>query len=175
MSQIFQKPPNNYQYLIGIENNVDEDSVDVTVLSPSGGEVTLHTVVIPGNTLIRDGQRLLICGVGRCENPIAIATFRLRVNGAAVYEFGKAISAANNRWFIDLLLIRQGGDLITLSNSSYLHPVGGVLTGAQQMQGASGPLLPADFTQPLTVAFSVEDAGGVGDTIVQHASWVTVQ
>ena len=55
MSSIFRKPPFNYQAYIGTTNYADVRFDSVTVTAPiTGGN--LHSVAIPANSLIQDGQ-----------------------------------------------------------------------------------------------------------------------
>lgn len=87
MSQIFQKPPSNYGYTVGLRNAVDFEITPVTVTGPAA-DVAGQSVIFPANTMVQNGQILVYETFITAVLPSGTRNFKLDLNGVVFFEFG---------------------------------------------------------------------------------------
>lgn len=174
MSNIFQKRPFNYGYQVGILNQVDYEVIPVT-LTGVIADTLLQDLVIPGNVLVQDGQRLSLIAMGRKTLPIAGPTYIMRVNGITIFLDAFASHAGEQGWKMTSDLIRQGNDLVCVTDGRFLGVLVAPTNAAEQGSSSNfAKLINVDFSQPLAIAMSVA-LPGAGDSFTQEVSYVSVQ
>lgn len=171
MSNIFQKPPNNYQYVIGVPNYVDIVTTPVTRTGNTGGVVALHSVVIPPNA-IGDGQYVRILGVGRANNPTAAGSFTTVLNASTIVNVSRALTVGENGWVQNIELIRHGTSLTTIAWLAMVLNAAGIGVGYTP-QCNKGVIANVPFDQTITVTFQI-NATGAGDTFTQDISHASI-
>lgn len=174
MSNIFQKPPQNYNYIIGLANSVDYESTPVI----QNGVVTnqpLQDIVIPGNAFARDGQKAIVVGYGIQTTIVGINQISVTINGTLVAAHNTTIDGVSRAWRFELELIRRDVDLLIFASSqlNMVISAGGTFTSIAPALSQTS-LAGFNFAQDLTLLFrfSGTNAGSSG---TQQASWVSIQ
>jgi len=173
MSQVFQKPPFNYQYLVGLANSVDFESAPVT---QSGVVVNapLQDLIIPRNAFAQDGQKLIVGGYGRLTTPTVLGQISIAINGVLAAISNSAPSVTEFAWRYDLELLRQGADLLVHASSQMGIGIT-TTTFIVSPPNLSFTVLPAfNFAQDAIILFRTS-LNNAGHTLTQLFSWAAIQ
>lgn len=113
MSSIFQQPPNNYLYTIGLLNKLAEQSNNV---SRTGivTDAALHSVTIPLRTLITDGQRVYVRGRGQNSGNGGSKTLTARFNTTTLLTIALPAVVAASIYYVDFEVIRTSSTTVDL-------------------------------------------------------------
>src|SRR5215510_11425653 len=116
MSNIFQKAPPFYNYIVGLANSVDFESTPVT---QSGVAVTqpLQDIVIPGNAFLNDGQKAVVIGYGVQTTVGTLSQLGIALNGASIGTHNTTVDGVSRGWRMEIELIRRNVDLLIFMNS----------------------------------------------------------
>ena len=173
MSNIFQKPPQNYQYIIGLANSVDFES---TPVSQSGvvSNQSLQDVVIPANAFVKDGQKVLVTGFGIQTTTVVLSQISVTLNGAQVSISNTTIDGVSRAWKYDLELMRQGADLLIFSSSQLNIPITTTTFAALSPNVSQTALTSFNFSQDITLLFRFTGSNA-GSSATQQASWASIQ
>jgi hypothetical protein len=173
VSQVFQKPPFNYQYLVGLANSIDFESAPVT----QNGVVVqapLQDLIIPHNVFAQDGQKLIVGGYGRLTTPTVLGQVSVTINGSQVAVSNSAPSATQFAWKYDLELLRQGADLLVYASSQMGIAIT-TSTFTVSPPNLSFTVLPAfNFAQDAIILF-LATLNNAGHTLTQLFSWAGIQ
>lgn len=169
MSLIFQKPPFNYQYKVGIANAVDVETVPVQQDAPVTDGV-MQDVVLPGRAFAQDGQRFRAIGIGTLDNPTGTAIFNVTVNGVLVGVGTVGLAVPQRGFKIEVELFRQAANLRVVTTFNM-----GILSGsAPVVNQAFSTLAAFNFSQPVTVVFRFSSSTPP-DTATQVLSFADIE
>lgn len=112
MSTIFQKPPQNYQYYVGLGNLVDYDTTVVNRTGPvTNGN--LQSLTIPGNTLVQAGQKVNLSAQGSYNSvTVAAANINVTVNGTQIGGVNLPVGATTFGWRYEINFQRNPNNLM---------------------------------------------------------------
>ena len=122
MGTIFQKPPNNYQYLVGIENLVDYQTGSVSVSGPIAPG-NLHLLNAPANVLVQDGQSFKFHCRGSMAGTAGTKTLSLVVPGVGTVNLAIFAAAEQGSFTSEFRITRglfEGGETIQLAGVTVL-------------------------------------------------------
>lgn len=171
MSFIYQKPPNNYVYVVGQANIVDVRDDPVTQ-SGVVADQPLHTVTIPGNVFVQS-QKAIVTSVGLLTAPVALIQVFARLNGSQIFATNSPINAVQAGFKIDIEIFRQGNNLlfycssqmnILISNSSFTN-----LAPNLSRQSISS----FNFLNAITLDFRINTTNA-GASLTQEMTWISV-
>lgn len=158
MSKIFQKPPNDYQYQVGIANLIDVEDEEI-IVNGAVGETPLQNVTVPASVMVLRGQSLDIRAIGRQTGAAAVKTIRLRANGVEIYQNQFTNTSNFQAWSFDGILFRQQNNLIGVGDMKSQLQLGPANPSAVGTETAYFQLDNFNFDIPLELSFSVEIAG----------------
>ncbi|HEY7161638.1 MAG TPA: hypothetical protein VH815_10285 [Acidobacteriota bacterium] len=167
MSNIFQKPPYNYQNVIGIQNYAD---VNVSPAIQTGIVTTqpLQSIVLAANIFKQDGQ-LVEVFAGFTETGTGNKGFQITLNGTVIYTQQSMPSANNAGDLLRTRIIRLTPTTIfcysEISHGATLAPA----TAGSPTVNANYISLAFDPAQPITLQYNATIPTG-GDTITQQFS-----
>jgi hypothetical protein len=121
LSNIFQKPPQNYLYQVGLANLVDYEFTDAIVNFPAAN-VPMHNVVIPANTLVQDGQMVYVYSeflVG--AHAVSTVTITARQNTSNFAVLAMAANAAAHAAEMEIRIIRRGANSIDIITKAWFN------------------------------------------------------
>jgi hypothetical protein len=174
VSNIFQQSPFSYQYVVGLENAIHELSNTVN----QGGVVVdapLHSVLVPINTAVLNGQRIFVEGIGSHIGAGGNKTLTIRINlvNHMVVTFPASASAlAWHAWFS--LRRFSATTLTAMMHVFHNFPVTGTAPGATTVVSLSKGVSPVPLE---TGSFLIEFLASVpngGDSVTQTLSLATV-
>lgn len=172
MSNIFQKPPSNYQYIVGFENNVDFEVTSVIATGAVNG-ANLQDIIAPANTLVQNGQKLRLVTFGRAAGA-GSKRFFCELNGSVIYDGGSL--AINNQAFAVILEMLRLSDttLAVIGFGSYLFALLPATATAETTRTSYGIISNINFAAQMTFQFRA-DVVGVGETLTHEGSFLSVQ
>lgn len=168
MSRIFQKPPNDYQYNIGVPNYVDYNTTSQAVVG--AGVQSVGNLVWPANILVQDGQRLIARWSGSIAGAVGNRSFTTRVDAVtimtALYSAAEMPGGAGAGWYYETELTRVGNNLEMLTRSCALED-NSIAAGAATVFKCGRSTIPFSSINPLTQHLLQLDVNpvGAGDTI----------
>lgn len=176
MSLIFQKPPFNYQYKVGISNQVDY-RLDPIVATGVVAGANLHDLIVPARALVQDGQKLFITAFGRATGAGNKRVFcQLQPGAIFIYDSG-SLGINNQEWSIFIEAQRtspQSLQIVGVGFFAYVSLPGTATAPQTRVGGGSVAVMNPLFDAPLTVQFRADVSTG-GDTLTHHASYLSVQ
>lgn len=171
--QIFQKPPFNYQYQVGIANLVDYEFDPISLVAPVTDGL-LQNVVIPGRTFVQNGQRAQVNAYGQATaHGATLINFSVLLNVAVIMTPSTGTNGSPHGWEMQLVFMRLSPtSLLFFGLWDFNHGTGGVCVNLGH-QGTFAVLTGLNLEADLTIQFRATSAGT--ETITQNASWVTIQ
>lgn len=172
LSLIFQKPPFNYQYQVGLANLVDYAVAPVTVNGPVVNGL-LQSLTVKARTFAQDGQNLSVIATGTSQLATTAGDVTVTVNGTQIGGTNILIGGPDG-WRLQVEMQRQGGDLLC----SLFMLLDLVLTGAVQTtlpatRATYFRLTPVNFEQDIIIQF--RGSAPATGPITQDACWASIQ
>lgn len=174
MSSIYLPDPKNSTYIVGFETAIDFRTTTVSIAVPTTDGL-LHSLTIPRNSFVRNGQRIWVIGRG---STTGAGNKRVRlqlsqVGGLTGDVFESGLINIQNGWIVEAQLLRLSSNSLE-TEGSIVHNVNIVsATGAAvNYLEARSPSAPIDFTADITLNFLGTVAGT--DTISQTSSYISI-
>lgn len=166
MSSIFQKPPFNYQYKVGILNAVDFDNATRTATGIAS-DVDLSSVVLPSGAWVQDGQRIFLTASGRSTGA-GNKTIDLRLNTNLLFQL--TVAPTNNTgWFLETEILRRANNALKSTSRFYfnLNESAGMAVPSIQMNNTVNNNFSDIVNTEFTFLLRVDVAVGA-ETFTQH-------
>jgi hypothetical protein len=172
MSNIFQKPPSNYLYQVGIANLLDLSAETILLNGPQANGI-FESITIPSNAMVSDGQKTVIELYGITNNPNANATIRSRIGSDVIFNAIRG-NAASARFMIRQYILRRGVTLAEIYSEIYFDipsSTNPALVTGEFCFSLFGALNGIDFSQAMEMSYDVTLAAGDSFTLANtHAS-----
>lgn len=173
MSQIFQKTPPNYTYLVGIANAIDYEVSPVTVNGVAADTPT-QDLVIPGRTLVQDGQVLNVYSLLSTTALAGGAPTLLRLNGTTIFNTTPSVAAGSAAFVIETKIVRITSTALNCISIVYAGLFVVTPPGANGVfSGSLIKLTGLDLTAQITLAYSSAVPNG-GQNITQELCYCSV-
>lgn len=168
MSSIFQKPPNNYQYQIGVPNYVDYNTTPQAVVG--AGVQSVGNLVWPANVFVQEGQRLVARWSGTVAGVVNNRSFATRIDSVTImsvlFNTTEMPGGANAGFYYETELTRIGTNLEMITWSSALED-NSIAAGAATVYKCGRSTIPFSSINPEVAHLLQIDINptGAGDTI----------
>lgn len=174
MSSIFQKPPQNYLYSVGLSNIVDVRVDGVQVNGPQTAAL-LHSLVVPSRTLVQTGQVLKYSAVGAVLNSNGIASFILNFAGSNIMTAARPIGGGVQvGWRIESEMMRfTDNSLLCHSFLFRDYEINSLNATTVIVSGVGANLTPVNFNVENLIELRVTDVAG--DAVNISRSFINVQ
>ena len=183
MGAIFQKPPYNYQYYVGVSNLVNYRFDAVQQTAPVTNGALHNNIVIPARTIVQSGQILDVKAFGNMgAHGATSVTVEALLNGSVVFTGTSAANGTPHAWEMWIrffTLDKAAGQ--SLMNATYITNIAnavatGVIVSSLGAQNTLNPFGGAGFGFDVdnVLSFRTTDAGGA-ENINQFGTYVSVQ
>lgn len=173
MSQIYQKPPSSYTYLVGLANSIDFEVVPVTLTGVIADTLT-QDLVIPGRTFAQDGQVVSCYSLLSTTSLNGGAPSLVKLNGTTIFSITPSVTAGSAAFVIESKIIRISPTALNCVTIIYSGlfvvtppPANGVFSGSLIK------LTGLDLTAQITIAYSSAVPNG-GQNITQELCYCTI-
>jgi len=173
MSNIFQKPPQNYNYVVGLANSIDFESTPV-IQSGVVSNQPLQDVVIPGNAFVRDGQKVIVCAYGIQTTITTLSQLSITLNAAQVAIHNTTVDGVSRAWNFVLELVRRDVDLLIFAFGQLNIPITTTTFASLAPSVSQTTLSSFNFAQDITLLFRYT-GNNAGSSMTQQASWASIQ
>jgi len=158
MSNIFQQPPYDYDYKVGLASILDS-FVQNTSITGAQTNLVYYTLNVPENVLVRDGQLIHLRATGIIANATGNLSVRMQVNGVPVINGTKGAAAGTSEYLLESFIYRRNANSFKsvnkiwfgiINNSSTPGAITPVVNALNITPTQSNALLPFTLTLDLT-------------------------